>query len=144
VRVINADARAFLNSSGERYDVVVLGTLDSMTRLSAVSSVRLDNFVYTRDGLRAIRPHLTDRGVLFMFFMVETDYIDERLAGLAAEACGEVPLTEREHYNLFSRIYMCGPGLAHVEGTQRRAGVGDYLERIRTRVELPSDDWPYL
>ncbi len=39
VHVVNTDARAFLNATDERYDVVVLGTLDSMTRLSAMSSV---------------------------------------------------------------------------------------------------------
>jgi hypothetical protein len=144
VRVVNTDARAFLNSTDERYDVVVLGTLDSMTRLSAMSSVRLDNFVYTRDGLGAIRGHLTDRGVLVMYFMVETDYIDQRLAGMAAETCGEIPLAEKEHYKLFSRIYMCGPGFAHVDGEARRAGFADYLAEIREQVELPSDDWPYL
>ncbi len=144
VRVVNADARAFLNATDGLYDLVVLGTLDSMTRLSAMSSVRLDNFVYTLDGLRAIRRHLSERGALVMYFMVETDYNDQRLAGMAADACGEVPLTEKEHYKLFSRIYMCGPGFAHVDGEARRAGVGHYLAEIRKEVELPSDDWPYL
>jgi SAM-dependent methyltransferase len=144
VRLINTDARAFLNATDEKYDLVVLGTLDSLTRLSALSNVRLDNFVYTREGLHAIRGRLGESGALIMYFMVATDYIDARLAGMAAEACGEVPVIEREHHALFNRIYMCGPGFAHVDGERRKAEVGDVLARLQREVELPSDDWPYL
>ena len=50
--MFNTDARAYLQRTEERYDVIVFGTLDSLTRLSAMSSVRLDNFVYTEDSLR--------------------------------------------------------------------------------------------
>ena len=144
VRVVNTDARAFLNATNERYDVVVLGTLDSMTRLSALSGVRLDNFVYTRDGLRAVGRLLTDRGVLIMYSMVGTDYIDERLGGLAAEACREVPIKERHLYLLFNRIYMCGPGFGHIDGEERRAEADRFLRTLAERTELPTDDWPYL
>jgi SAM-dependent methyltransferase len=143
VRVVNTDARAFLNATDERYDVVVLGTLDSMTQLSALSGVRLDNFVYTRDGFRAIGRHLTDRGVLIVYSMVGTDYIEKRLNGLAAVACGEVPIKERRLYLLFNTIYMCGPGFAHIDGEKRRAGV-DQLFRTFDGVALPTDDWPYF
>ena len=144
VRVVNTDARAFLNATEERYDLVVLGTLAAMTRLSALSHVRLDNFVYTSDGLRAIRRRLAERGALVMYFMVATDYIDARLAGMVAEAFGEVPLIEGKHHMLFNRVYMAGPGFAHADGETRRAEVGDFLEGLRRKVELPTDDWPYL
>src|SRR5262249_45053861 len=53
VRAINTDARAWLNDTHETYDLIVFGTLDSMTRLSALSTVRLDTFTYTLDCLRA-------------------------------------------------------------------------------------------
>jgi len=124
---------------------VVLGTLDSMTRLSALSNVRLDNFVYTSDGLRAIRRRVNDeRGALVMYFMIATDYIDARLAGMVAEAFDEVPVIDGTPHMLFNRIYMAGPGFAHVDGETRRAQVGDFLERLQRKVELPTDDWPYL
>ena len=144
VHVRNTDARAFLNSTEETYDVVVLGTLDSMTRLSALSNVRLDNFVYTTDALRAVRRRLSERGVIIMYFMVATDYIDARLAGMVAEAFAEVPLIGGKHHRLFNRIYMAGPGFAHANGEKRKAEVGDFLEGLKEKVELPTDDWPYL
>ena len=62
VRAINTDARAWLNDTRETYDLIVFGTLDSMTRLSALSTVRLDAFMYTADCLRAARARLTPAG----------------------------------------------------------------------------------
>jgi hypothetical protein len=79
-----------------------------------------------------------------MYFMIATDYIDARLAGMVAEAFEEVPFMEGEHHMLFNRIYMAGPGFAHVHGETRQAEVEDFLEELRRKVELPSDDWPYL
>jgi len=67
VRAINTDAREFLNKSSDKYDLIVFGTLDSMTRLSALSGVRLDNFVYTVDCLKAARAHLTPTGGVVMY-----------------------------------------------------------------------------
>ena len=144
VRLVNTDARAFLNAPGEPYDLIVLGTLDSMTRLSALSNVRLDNFVYTLDGLHAIRRRLAERGALVMYFMVATDYIDARLAGMVTETFGEVPLVENRHYFLFNRVYMGGPGYAHLDRERRRAAATGFLSVLLQRVELPTDDWPFL
>ena len=107
VRVVNTDARAFLNATDEKYDLVVLGAL-------------------------------------VMYFMVATDYIDARLAGMVAEAFEEVPLIEGQHHKVFNRIYMAGPGFAHADGATRKAKVGDFREGLRRKVELPTDDWPYL
>ena len=56
VRAIVNDARTFLRNSNWHYDMVVYGLLDSHTLLSHASSVRLDSFVYTVEGI----PRRTD------------------------------------------------------------------------------------
>jgi hypothetical protein len=144
VRAINTDARAWLNDTRETYDLIVFGTLDSMTRLSALSNVRLDAFMYTADCLRAARAHLTPGGGLVLYFMVGERYIDLRLAGLLMEVFGEAPLVDESDRSLFNRVYMVGPAFAAVGGAERRADAPAVLARVRARVELPSDDWPYL
>ena len=144
VRVINTDARSWLNDTRETYDLIVFGTLDSMTRLSALSTVRLDAFMYTRDCLRAARARLSATGGLVLYFMVGETYIDLRLAGLIMDVFGEVPLVDDTDRALFNRIYMAGPAFAAAGGAERRAGAPLALSRVRAQVELPSDDWPYL
>ena len=143
VRVINTDARSFLNESQEKYDLIVFGTLDSMTRLSALSNVRLDNFIYTVDCLEAARTHLAAGGGLVMYFMVATDYIDRRLGGMLTQTFGAPPFTVKRYFELFNRIYMAGPAFAGLAGEERAARAPSAL-RALLRIELPSDDWPYL
>jgi hypothetical protein len=144
VRAINADARSFLNRTQESYDLIVFGTLDSMTRLSALSNVRLDNFVYTTDCFRAARRLLTADGGLILYYMSATPYIDLRLSSMVAAAFDEAPLVVAEHYGLFNRILMAGPAFSKHGGLERRAAATDLVRRVREQVELPSDDWPYL
>ena len=78
VRVFNTDARSFLNNTTEKYDIVVFGTLDSMTRLSALSNVRLDNFVYTVECIDASKSLLKPDGGIIMYFMVVIPFIHQK------------------------------------------------------------------
>jgi hypothetical protein len=142
VRTVTADARSFLNESTEQYDLIVFGTLDSMTRLSALSNVRLDNFVYTLDCLRAARARLSARGGVLLYFMVGTSYIDERLARMLYEVFEEPPMIFRRYAQLFNNVYAAGPAFAGV-GDEERAAIGEFFA-THARPELPTDDWPYL
>jgi SAM-dependent methyltransferase len=138
VRVINTDARNFLNRTDDKYDLIVFGTLDSMTRLSALSSVRLDNFVYTLDCIQSARNHLTRDGGMVMYFMVGAQYIHNRLRGMLTAAFGEQPLVQNGNFNLFNDILIDGPAFA-----VSRAGMSS-PPKLPDAVILPSDDWPYL
>ena len=142
VRVINTDARSFLNSTDETYDLIVFGTLDSMTRLSALSNVRLDNFVYTLDSIRAARARLTDDGGIVMYFMVRPSYIHERLVGMLATVFEQVPLVRTEYSYLFNRAYIVGPAFSHLQPTAQTQA--HYFDTELPLIQLPTDDWPYL
>lgn len=139
------DARSFLNSTDKRYDLIVFGTLDSMTRLSALSNVRLDNFVYTAESIETARRLLTPRGGIAMYFSVGTNYIDRRLAGLLTQAFGEIPLVSSQYYQMFNRIYMAGPAFAHHGQNLRIEAANRIAERAGyPSLDLPTDDWPFL
>ena len=144
VRTIVADARSYLRETRESYDLIVFGTLDSMTRLSALSSVRLDNFVYTLDCLRDARSRLSPLGGIVLYFMVKAEHIDQRLAGMLTDVFGQIPLLRPGAQGLFNRTYMAGPAFAAVSGPERTAAAPGALRQLRERLELPTDDWPYL
>ena len=140
VHAVSTDARSFLRSSDERWDLIVFGTLDSMTRLSALANVRLDNFVYTRESLAAARDSLSEGGGLVLYFMVPDGFIDLRLRALLQETFGEPPAVIEGSFHLFNHIYLAGPAFAGVASEIRRqAG-----ETAMPEIEVPSDDWPYL
>ena len=141
ITVHQVDARSFLNETTDRFDLIVFGTLDSMTRLSALSNVRLDNFVYTQEALAAARDRLTPDGGMVMFFSVADDYIFEHLTGLLATTFGRLPVVHRAFYNMFNVIFMAGP--AYEDAALPVEQDAWYLQE-GAAIGLPSDDWPYL
>ncbi|MEW5848579.1 MAG: hypothetical protein AB2A00_07175 [Myxococcota bacterium] len=139
VRIINTDARSFLNESTETYDLVVFGTLDSLTRLSALSNVRLDNFVYTQESIEAARRHLAPGGGMVLYFMVLATYIDEHILGMLVRAFGEPPGVVRADRHLFNNIYLAGEAFSAVRPPASSDEVKALME-----LDVPTDDWPYL
>ncbi|MEM9291266.1 MAG: hypothetical protein AAGD01_06275, partial [Acidobacteriota bacterium] len=144
VRLFTTDARSFLNENEEKYDLIVFGTLDSMTRLSALSNVRLDNFVYTRESLQAARDHLAPDGGLALYFMVARPYISQRLTGIMLEVFDTFPFLVEEHFHLFNTLLMTGPAFADYGAEPRAELAQQFRTNITPHLELPGDDWPFL
>ncbi len=143
VEVFTTDARSFLNDTDRMYDLIVFGTLDSMTRLSALSNVRLDNFVYTVDGIQAARDLLTPDGGMVMYFMVSIPHIGEYLFGMLTTVFGETPTVHAGNFMVFNRVYMAGPAFAHLN-TISPEDQQEYLTEVLPLVDVPTDDWPFL
>lgn len=80
-----------------------------MTRLSALSNVRLDNFVYTVEGFKAARKHLTVDGGVVLYFMVGKPFLGERIAGMLAVVFDEFPLIINQYFSVFN----LGAALVH-------------------------------
>jgi hypothetical protein len=138
----NDDARLFLERTPLRFDLIVFGTLDSMTRLSALSNVRLDNFVYTEESLKAARARLTEQGGVALMFMVANERITAHLFAILDHAFGEPPLIHRRNYGLFNTLFLAGPGFSHL---RKNPSLHHFkLEAARKQLLAPSDDWPYL
>lgn len=147
VRLFNTDARSFLNRTTERYDLIVFGTLDSMTRLSALSNVRLDNFVYTAESIQAAKARLSSDGGLVFYFMVGKDFIAKRLVGMLSGAFGDLPLVYTGDHRLFNTIFMAGPAFEAaprelVEANRNRTR--ELMRQDRGPILMPSDEWPFL
>ena len=79
VHPVVKDARSFLRRTDQKFDLIVYGLLDSHTLLSHGSSVRLDSFVYTVEGLREARNRLKSDGVLSLSFSVLSDALGRKI-----------------------------------------------------------------
>jgi hypothetical protein len=93
VTLVVDDARTFFRRDSGTYDLIVFGLLDSHTLFAAASSVRLDNFVYTLESLRAARSLLADDGLLALSFGAPPGnrWVDERLFRNLADVFGHDP-----------------------------------------------------
>ena len=86
VHAVVNDARSFFRNTDKQFDVVAYGLLDSHTLLSHASSVRLDSFVYTVEGLREARSRLKEHGVLSLSFAVINDALGTKIYRMMQEA----------------------------------------------------------
>ena len=108
VTVINDDARSYLEKTEKQYDLIVFGTLDSQTKLSALSNVRLDNYVYTIECLESAKKLLTPRGGIVMLFMASQQFILDRLVKLHSVTFEQLPVVYFKHHRLFNLAIMSG------------------------------------
>ena len=143
VRVFNTDARAYLRNTIERYDLIVFGTLDSQTRLSALANVRLDNFVYTVDCMRMARARLAAGGGMALYFYVQNTAIHNKIFAMLTDAFGEPPIIISGFNTLFTEVFLAGPAFERLHAPQQQALVAEAVRRAAS-VDVPTDDWPYL
>lgn len=145
VRIVNDDLRAFLRWNDEKYDLIEYGILDSHTALSSLSSLRLENYVYTVEGLRDALDHLAPGGLFCISFYEDgREWIGARLFWNLALAAGRPPAAKRLGPITF---LLLGAGIERSVAGARLGwmGVEDASPGAGTRALRPStDDWPFL
>ena len=148
VHAVVNDARSFLRTTDQKYDLIVFGLLDSHTLLSQASSVRLDSFVYTVQAMREARARLKPNGVLSLTFTVLNDQLGRKIYLMLKDAFdGRAPL-----------CYMVGydHGVIFLESDSSLSMPGDLLtghglfDKTVTysnpliRADVSTDDWPFF
>ena len=81
VTTVLDDARSYVETTDERFDMVVFSLLDSHTNSSYYSNIRIDNYVYTVEALQATKRLLKPDGIMVVKFQVSTPWIAGRLYG---------------------------------------------------------------
>ena len=145
VSVVVDDARAFFaGGSAGSYDIVCYGLLDSHAMSSAMSTLRLDNYVYTEEGIRSGWSHVGPAGHLSLSMScVAGDWFFTRMYWTIAKATGRRPLA------FFSPIHGAVTFIVAREGVRldraamaRRTGLEPLAAEGATLTT--SDDWPFL
>ncbi|MCX5794400.1 MAG: hypothetical protein NTY77_02745 [Elusimicrobia bacterium] len=146
VHVFLNDARFFLKNPGRRYDMVVIGWLDSHRLFSSLSNVRQDNFMYTVESMRQIRSALKEDGVLCLSFYVGRPWVAKKLQGMLAGGFGHPPAIYNYPaggYGDGGHLMVIGP---HAAPSRTMPGFND-IDRVYETLKptpVPTDDWPFL
>jgi len=143
------DARSFLRSTSRSYDMVVYGLLDSHTLLSQASSVRLDSFVYTVEGLREARARLKPGGMISVSFSVINDELGRKFYVMMQRAFdGRPPVCIEAGYDN-SVIFLEAKDKNVVLPAQLLKGTGfddktSFYANSTFPADPSTDDWPFL
>jgi hypothetical protein len=152
VHVIVDDARAFLRRTKKKYDLIVFAYLDSHSALSSMSSIRLDNYVYTRECFQDAKKLLKPDGVVSVTFYFMRWWQLARVYRVLEEGTGLKPegvFSPKEN----------GPtllvGLKPEENLIANSGLKQFsidsaakqwgFNRAEWETVVPTtDDWPFL
>src|SRR5581483_3290563 len=149
VHAVVNDARTFLRTTPEHYDMVVYGLLDSHTLLSYASSVRLDSFVYTVQGLREARARLNSDGILSLSFSVMNRPLGRKIyLMLQAAFDGRAPVCVRAGYD-GAVIFLEGKDrpLSLPPSLLQKSGFDDVTHLFADpalSADVSTDDWPFF
>ena len=149
VNAIVNDARSFLRNTDQTYDMIVYGLLDSHTLLSHASSVRLDSFVYTVQGLREAKARLKPGGVLSVSFGMIAPRLGRKLYLMMQQAFdGRTPVCVTAGYDLAviflerkDKDLALPPALVQQSGFQDSTSV--YADPA-LQADVSTDDWPFF
>jgi SAM-dependent methyltransferase len=148
VRTYTADARAFLrDDSHSGYDLIVLGMLDSHTVLSSMSSIRLDNYVYTVESFQQALRRLQPDGVLALSFFYYQDWQMARVFDALWRANGEKPVVVHSlGAGTGNLVLLAGPGAPRATLLNHPYVIAhDASDMVGNgSVEPTTDDWPFL
>jgi hypothetical protein len=160
VSVIIDDARSYLKSTSQTYDVISFGLLDAHTLSSAYNNMRIDHYVYTLESIQEARERLRDDGVLTMSFEAQRPWIIRRLHDLLTEAFGHEPIafTHRfgqGRYGWGGTMFVTSRNMDIIhEAMKNDRSLSQFIEARKINfpgaqddsapIRPTTDDWPYL
>jgi spermidine synthase len=149
--IIN-DARNFLRTTQTSYDAIVYGVLDSHTVVSHGANMRVDSFVYTREGLQDAFNHLKPGGLLSVSFALQTPLMGEKifriLKSLPDAGAPVAILTGYDSNNtttfMVAKAAPVALPLAYMKDRLLTDVTATYQAGSAKVLDLPSDDWPFF
>jgi len=148
VTIINNDARTFFRTTRETYDAIVYGMLDSHTLLSHASSVRLDSFVYTQEGLQEAYTHLATGGIISLSFSMLSPELGRKIYMMMENVFDASPTVIQAGYD-DSIVFIATKGKPTPRPTAwlKASGFSDASAQYgdpSIRTDIPTDDWPFF
>ena len=86
------DGRSFARRTEAKYDLAIYALVDSLVLHSGYSSLRLENFLFTREAFEDVKRTLKPDGVFAMYNYYRHSFVIGRLGQLAEETFGTKPI----------------------------------------------------
>jgi spermidine synthase len=146
------DARNFFRTADQQYDLIIYGVLDSHTALSHASNLRVDSYVYTREGIAEAFKLLKPDGVMSVAFALPNESLGFKLSHILQGLPGAgKPLAVRVRYDSSTTtafIVQKGRDVAMPDVNAFAAigftDVSKHFAQPYPEASIPTDDWPFF
>ncbi len=130
VNLVIDDGRAFMSRTQKRYDLIVFALTDSLVKVSSMSQLRLENYLFTVDSVRRAGELLAPGGDLIFYNFYRQPWLKQKIIEMVQQATG---LSPKQMYTWYDFAVL----RAHSDESPRLAG-------FTPTLDLPTDDWPFL
>lgn len=128
------DGRAYIQNDHKKYDLILFALPDSLTLLAGQGSLRLENYLFTKQSMETVKKHLRPGGTFAMYNYYQPFLLD-RYAGTLADVFGQPPCVQ------------LGDSLARRRQAVLTAGAGATVDCKtpwkQVKVSEPTDDYPF-
>ncbi len=146
------DARNFFRTAHQQYDLIIYGVLDSHTALSHASNLRVDSYVYTREGITEAFRLLKPDGVMSIAFALPNESLGFKLSHILKDIPGAgKPLAVRVGYDSKTTtafVTQKGHDIVLPDAKAFAAfgftNVSDHFAQAYPADSIPTDDWPFF
>lgn len=137
------DARSFLKNTNKKYDLITLGTLDSHNLFSSMSTLRLDNYVYTMESFEEIKQHLKDNGSVAVLMGIPRPWVGNRIYQLLEKVFKFTSVYYTENpFGIFCFLGSMNP-INPINMMPQEVKKMD-TKMLQEPVVLSTDNWPYF
>jgi SAM-dependent methyltransferase len=152
VTVVVNDARNFFRTAHAQYDLIIYGVLDSHTALSHASNLRVDSYVYTREGIAEAFNLLKPDGVMSIAFALPNESLGFKLSHILSGIPGAgKPLAIRVGYDSKTTTAFVTQKGGSVRLPDEKSfaafgfnDVSEHFAQAYPAESIPSDDWPFF
>lgn len=132
VKLIVDDGRAFMTRSDGGYDLIIFALTDSLVKVSALSQLRLENYIFTVESIRRAYSLLTEDGDLFFYNSYREDWLLAKIQETITRASGRSPRIIGSNRDF------------HMLAVGRAGDAAESPDGVGARIDVPTDDWPFL
>lgn len=129
VNLYVADGRQYLKTTDKKYDLIIFALPDSLMRLSAMNSVRLESFLFTLEAFEDVKQHLSEQGLFVMYNQYRWQWLINKIAASLEKVFGDPPVMYKDG---ITTMFITGAIIAG----------GDYAKGGFEK--FATDDWPFV
>jgi spermidine synthase len=131
VSLVVDDGRAFMTRTRRRYGLIIFALTDSIVKVSSMSQLRLENYIFTTESVRRAWNLLADDGDFVMYNFYRKTWLMDKFAAMLRQATGRDPQVLMESGDF--RMTMVGRSAVF----QPASKTGD------NALDVATDDWPF-
>jgi spermidine synthase len=143
VSVYIDDARAFLEKTDTRYDLVIYALPDSLVLASNMSNLRLESFLFTSEAFQSVRNHLAPDGLFVLYNYYRSDWLIEKIVSMLNGTFDQQAVyytyLDPEYQQFGFVTIFAGPKTAQLDMTNP-----GLIRPVPQSYAPASDNWPFL